>query len=75
MTAKEFVKTHYPNALARKYEQGSGVVKALRETYFLCTNGYHGDRLGIGNTVAKCWGNAKGNIIAKQQKNDTQTAQ
>lgn len=64
MTAKEFVKTHYPKAVSER--QVSGMIKGLQTVYYLIridrkSNGY----FASGNSESNAWVNAKKKIIEK----------
>jgi hypothetical protein len=65
MTAKEFVKNKYPNAIAERHVKGR--IKGLQETYWLIRNGRDTGYISNGKTESKAWVNAKNKIIEQEQ--------
>lgn len=53
MTAKEFVKSKYPNARSEK--QISGIIKGMQSSYWLIRDGNCRMYLAEGKTEAKAW--------------------
>lgn len=56
MTAKEFVKARYPNAISEK--QVKGMIKGSQETYYLIRNGKN-TYIASGKSESNAWVNAK----------------
>lgn len=57
MTAKEFVKEHYPKARAER--QVKGRVKGLQEVYWLIRDGRNTMYMASGKSESNAWVNAK----------------
>ena len=57
MTAKEFVKSKYPNARAEKHK--SGLTKGMQETYWLIRDGRNTMYMAEGSTETNAWVTAK----------------
>lgn len=61
MTAKEFVKTHYPRAQSERQVSG-GRVKGAGKPYYLVRPDIHAMYIGHGDTESKAWKAAKETI-------------
>lgn len=62
-SAKEYVKSHVPNARAEKQVQGN--IKGLQKTYWLIRNGWDSGYMASGDTEARAWKAAKELILRK----------
>lgn len=61
MTAKEFVKQHYPKATSER--QVRGRIKGLQEVYYLIRDGRSTGYMASGKTEREAWVNVKKNIL------------
>jgi hypothetical protein len=57
MTAKEYVKTHYPKARAER--QVEGRVIGMQKTYWLIRDGRQTMYMAVGTSESNAWVNAK----------------
>ena len=64
MTAKEYVKQHYPNAKSER--QVSGRIKGMQRIYWLIRDGNQTMYLAEGKTESNAWVNAKKRITETQ---------
>lgn len=66
MTAKEFVKSKFPKATAEKHVRG--MIKGLKETYWLIRDGRNVMYMASGKSESNAWVNAKANIEKSENK-------
>jgi hypothetical protein len=66
MTAKEFVKTHYPSAHAERHVEGR--VIGIQKTYWLIRDGRQTMYMASGKSESNAWVNAKKWIVERVNK-------
>ena len=66
MTAKEFVKERYPNAMAER--QVRGMIKGMQEVYYLIRDGRNTMYMASGKSESNAWVNAKKYILEREQQ-------
>lgn len=67
MTAKEYVKIHYPHATKERHVSG-GRVKGAGKPYFLIRPNIHEMWIGSGDTESKAWVDAKERIKSRLEE-------
>lgn len=65
MTAKEFVKSKIPNAMAERHVRG--MIKGMQEVYWLIRDGRQTMYFAIGKSESNAWVEAKKRIIENEK--------
>jgi hypothetical protein len=68
MTAKDFVKSHYPNMKSERHKEEV----VLKDVYYLIRDGNSFMYFSEGGTESKAWIAAKEKIIEELNKKDTE---
>ena len=66
MTAKEFVKERYPNAMAER--QVRCMMKGMQEVYYFIRDGRNTMYMASGKSESNAWVNAKKYILEREQQ-------